>query len=277
MRQAFYDTQWMHDDAGALIGISLGHDFCAEHEWGARQMKAQFGVDDSRPRGVGSRTVRNTPNYLQFAEYTRKPSRGGALPEPCAMMLLYPNTTVQNFIKSPFECGFMGDMSAANSKNIVCAWDDRFFAVNVRGEDNVRNLKAVNEAFRRNDIAFGGSFTRWLVDRGLTFVIASKIPADIQEKVLQSDLDQIALMDALDDSGIKTRLSSVGRRWYALEPAWTDESKTAIKVFLNPGEQHLFNHGWFSLEDLEQWAEGHGPIVKSVSGKPAAARKPGSR
>lgn len=272
MRQANLDTQWIHDDSGHLLGIALGHDFCAEHEDSARDMKIQFGVDDSNPDGIQSRKVKRVPNYLQFATYDRKPGAGSASTEPCAMLLLYPNFTIDQYISNPFECQLTDEVDGQRRRQVVCAWDQRFFVINVRGVENVRNLKTLYAAFQSNDIAFGSGFSRWLVQRGLTFMMPSRIPASIQQKILEADRERSALTTAFRNSGIEMQLAAGGRRWHALEPAWVGEDKTEIRCFLNPVDQHLFKSGWFSLDELAQWAEGYGPIVKGAPQKPKKTR-----
>lgn len=35
--------------------------------------------------------------------------------------------------------------------------------------------------------------------------------------------------------------------------------------WLNPMNQKKYNHGWFTIEELQQWAKDNGPIVKNIS------------
>lgn len=36
MRRAYHSLKVYRNDKGELIGVGLGSDFCAEHEWGKR-------------------------------------------------------------------------------------------------------------------------------------------------------------------------------------------------------------------------------------------------
>ena len=54
---------------------------------------------------------------------------------------------------------------------------------------------------------------------------------------------------------IEQRLRHAGRDWFQLREegdAW----------LLNPVQQDRYNHGWFTLADLEEWVHDRGPIVK---------------
>ena len=40
-----------------------------------------------------------------------------------------------------------------------------------------------------------------------------------------------------------------------------DDTKQDVRFWLNPAEQHTYKSGWFTVEELKQWAKGEGPIL----------------
>lgn len=62
---------------------------------------------------------------------------------------------------------------------------------------------------------------------------------------------------------IKEKLKKAGKSWFTLNKIRKDKDGN-WKVWLNPCKQNLYNHGWFTLKDLEDWAEDKGVIVKNI-------------
>ena len=120
------------------------------------------------------------------------------------------------------------------------------------------------EAFLNNDIAFwiggGGPFQ----NGGLCIAIASRLPEDFKQSMLDSDKDIIALKSAADATGIEKILTDAGRKWYALSPRWKDEAKKEVKFWLNPQEQNKYEAGWYTVDELKQWAKSEGPVMKKA-------------
>lgn len=68
------DNGWLLDDEGKLIGISLGADFTAEHEWGIKDIQAGFGISsDLKIFGIARRLVSKKPvDRIYFKETATK-------------------------------------------------------------------------------------------------------------------------------------------------------------------------------------------------------------
>ena len=73
-------------------------------------------------------------------------------------------------------------------------------------------------------------------------------------------------------TGIEEVLKKAGKRYYALSPRWAAsikgtkngevETKYGVVFWLNPCDQYKNNYGHFTVEELQQWAKGEGPIPK---------------
>ena len=62
-------------------------------------------------------------------------------------------------------------------------------------------------------------------------------------------------------TGIEEVLKAAGKKWYALSPGWRDKRKQHVDFFLNPCEQERYDFGWFTVEELRQWARDEGPVL----------------
>jgi hypothetical protein len=102
---------------------------------------------------------------------------------------------------------------------------------------------------------------------GLVLAIASKMPADKKQTMYDLDANHDKLLKASRKTGIEERLQKANKKYFALSPRWAEKDKELTTKFpvvywLNPFEQHLNNHGWYTVEQLDQWIEGKGPIPK---------------
>ena len=51
-----YSNSGLIEENGTFFGISLGSDFCAEHEWGTKELQEILGID-SKKMGIDGRTI----------------------------------------------------------------------------------------------------------------------------------------------------------------------------------------------------------------------------
>lgn len=94
-------------------------------------------------------------------------------------------------------------------------------------------------------------------------MLDSRVAPQVRADVLATDREHKRLLAAAAATGIEQRLKAAKRGWYALSPGWVDERKQEVHFFLNPMEQPRYNHGWFTVAELDAWAAGHGPVMKS--------------
>ena len=58
---------------------------------------------------------------------------------------------------------------------------------------------------------------------------------------------------------VKQTLRDQGKEWRSLERwQWMDGE---VRFWLNPVDQHNYNVGWFSIDELVQWAHDMGPVL----------------
>ena len=59
------------EDGKEFLGIALGYDYCAEHEWGIKEIKQRFAIPEASKKnmGVASRSItKNIPCLLYTSD-----------------------------------------------------------------------------------------------------------------------------------------------------------------------------------------------------------------
>lgn len=247
MRQG-YNNSIIYTDDRDFLGVNLGSDYCAEHEWGTNKIKLKFGINGSL-LGIDGRKVSKVPNNLAWIENYRlmKNPRDNRL--WCGIYFDY-----------DIEKPYVNAVSYDDKCDLISAWDGSSFAVISCNQQNVKLLKQLYNAFQNNDVLMwlggGGVFKNC----GLCFGIASKFPKQIADEWMCKDIENNKLMSEFKSTGIEDKLNAADKRYFALKPH--RDANGSLKFWLNPVEQNKYNFGWFNLEDLEAWAQGKGPIIK---------------
>lgn len=261
MRRASKPT-WISSKEGSnavedMMGVGLGSDLCAEHEWGVADMQRAFECSFAQD-GIARRRIMAIPNNLQF--FTGRNYDGIMLEQPKwqstyeARFQDLRETTLKRY----------GD---AKEPGFVTAWDQSTFGLCAYGpkDDPARaRVRLLWDAFQRKDIALWTSVGVFHLGSGLLFVIVSKVPDEQKEVMLNHDLSQQRLSERMRELGIEEELRAAGKGWFALSPRWTDDQETDLKIWLNPTDQRVNNSGYFTVEELRQWIKGSGPVPRTT-------------
>jgi len=262
MRRAFNDGGFCYAEDGSLWAVALGFDFCAEHECGVRNIHDAFGVGRAATKGIEKRRMTIVPEGLSFYR-----ARDGGEAVLSYYLATFDEVREASKLRKHSELKFY-DTSYRKPEprdDFVAAWDGSYFAIHVRGTENVAALKTLYESFKRCEIMFGMSPVKGWLGSGLVFALASSFDAETEAEILERDESHERLLAAVELSDIEGRLREAGCSYFACKPKWTDEDESGIRFWLNPMQQQQNNCGWFSLADLAAWTRGEGPIPK-VSG-----------
>lgn len=293
MRRAHTDTGWVLGENNTLIGLSLGFDFCAEHEYGAEYIKAAMGIAEMElPIGIEDRTMTSLhAEDFGFVEYKTGASKKDARLSGIAHALLYLSEkcnygtelakTYKDFV-SLFDVGFYKDCTSkdytAERDDLAVSWSGRSgFAVHVRGAENVARLKQIHQAMLDLDVALMDGSVMGFLRKAMALVIVKNAPAKHVEKLKELDLANKRLIDAAKASGVEDALKHAGLGFYALKPGWRGrvEAPENLEFFLNPVKQNTYAFGWFSVADLKDWTQGKGPVVDGLPAKVALEKSHG--
>ncbi len=242
------------------VVVNLGADYCAEHEWGIKGICEHFGIPIEVHRkalGIEGRTITEIPTGLYLVEGDNK------------IALVFDGYLGYQDEHRQLKVGWK-DLSSelkGEGPKLITAWDEKSFGLVAFTDEDCNFLRKLHQAFIEKDVAIwlggGGVFQ----NAGLCIGIASQIPEENKKTMASSDADRLSLKEAATKTGIEKRLTKAGLKWFALSPRWTpskDKERTTQPVvfWLNPMDQQNVNYGWFTVEELDQWIKGIGPIPK---------------
>ncbi len=269
MRQAVFDTGWLLAEDGTLQGLCLGYDRCAEHEWGIQTLERLLGVPQPEFRiGPADRLI-HRPEFLKLHEYSVKPRDKRRKAYPAVLLTgvashsFYGTQTVQELVSS-CQVSFFSEPGSKWHEpryDLAAAWGERDFAVQVRGAENIERLRAIAAAAERGDLALTNSGSGWLDRHAICLVILSSLSEAEVQAVTERDEAHRELILAARATGIEEVLKAAGKKWFALSPGWRDKRKQHVDFFLNPHDQQLYDFGWFTVDELRQWARDEGPVL----------------
>lgn len=280
------DCAWMEDDNKQMIACNLGADFTAEHEWGIKELYETLGVkNDPKVMGIERYRVQK-PRMEQIALIEESKSKA-------ALVCLHYGSDMKYLAESGVDKYCHGELAFwPKEAELATAWDGSSFGIRVQRPVNIKRLRRLHDSIQKGDAAvwLGGGHV--FKNGGLVIGIISAIPEASKKMMYDAHVDWAKLEEAADLTGIKQRIDALNEEfsdqhkgsyasppcgYYALRPNWmmksvlrgdphkpTDiKSKHPVVFWLNPREQQKNESGWYTVEELEQWIEGKGPVVEN--------------
>jgi hypothetical protein len=283
VEKAFH-SGWLEIE-GKLIGLNLGADYTAEHEIGISDLKRAFGIDGANGGGFGMRRTR--PTWTKPAGIARRmitkhdmvrlymlkgKTKALLISEQKWVLERMDKHVEEKGVASLFKTELPRGVGVYGDEKLGCAWSDNDFGILGIGE-NVAKIVELHEAIMADKAAIWLGGGHVFQNAGLVICIADRIPQDKLDLLKEADLDVEKLQAASDATGITKRLEEAKKGYFACSPHWfnkefkpqNQEKKSAHPViyWLNPMEQNDNNYGWYTVEELDQWIEGKGPIPKA--------------
>lgn len=270
MRRAGQNTAVFSENGNILL--SFGYDYCSEHEWGIKRIQAALGISGDKDDLSIERyaITRATADNVHLIEADC--ARGWDRKKERRLYLLggrveFWKQTPEQFVAEYREsCPRHGEPEAL--------WDESAFMFSVPvGHKDEKVVRKIHAAMLAGDaLAYLASSGGPFGGSGLVIVRRSTIPKHLTDQIEEGFRDQKRLREASDATGIVARVEAWGRSkggfggaFYALSPKWMFKDRKAssahpVIYWLNPTDQQSNNFGWFTVEELEQWMEGKGPI-----------------
>jgi len=288
MRQAYQDYKFLVLD-DVFIGVSLGYDFCAEHEWGIKGIKNGLGIPKMTRKnmGVKCRTITMAPmddfQYREIDDYT---------------YLVYSSNASRWSAKKFSEdklCDYGYDYKSPelfNKTGILTAWSERAFSIIGKGDEPRNRLKELYTNFKKKNIVitYLGSNNPF-ANNSLSILITNKIPQEMLEQMLEVDTHQFDLKDTIKKLNLEGKARANGmdfNHFHAISPRFIKygatpqelekekqkngfDTKYDVEVWVNGtgGNQS----GWFTVEDVLEWISHKGTKPISDSSKSKKATK----
>ena len=165
------------EDGEKIIGFNLGADFCAEHEWGLRDLRPNFGCDEEK-MGIAKRTITKIPSTLKYRLGKKKG-------EPNILAIVGSHNWEAFEQGNLKDWGYWRELEDYTWKGkegppteFTGAWSDRDFGIAAYTDKAKAALQDLVVAFDKKDVAFwvGGTGNNPFARGGLCFVQVSKVP-----------------------------------------------------------------------------------------------------
>ncbi len=276
MRTGF-NNEWLLDEHDQMMGINLGADHVAEHEGSIDDLYQILGIpNDESVMGIERYRVQ-TPKMDNI--FIVEENRNNA-----ALFCVRYAFDVENIKQQTLQKVRNGYLSLYGDRELATAWDGREFGVRVKRPVNIKRIKRLYKAIEDKTLAVwtggGGVFQ----NAGLILCIIDAVSKENKEIMLNAHLDTKKLNDASAATGIKEKLEAKNTEfaskledvfasrlyapcgYFSLSPAWCNrKSNHPVMYWLNPIQQDKFKSGYYTVEELEQWIDGKGPVIKTKS------------
>lgn len=277
MRRAYQDYGFIIENE-KFLGVSLGFDFCAEHEWGTDDMKRVLQIPElsRKTAGIKSRTisVKKPENIFFYKEdglftwlYMGKKWPWDEVAED-RMPTYCLKTDELNWVEKDNKRIVKENSQEKQREMIITAWDSHEFGMIVKGKKEREMIKELYEAILKSDCAISylslsgnNPFSR----SSLSVLIISKLDEQILKQMKDADTEHLDLKDVENKFNIYEKLKKTKKFGeYSLHycgPKFLayGESKEIIEAekkkyntkyeviyLLNSSELY----GWFTLEQL---------------------------
>ncbi|MFW6246851.1 MAG: hypothetical protein ACOC22_01600 [bacterium] len=283
MRKASDNFKILTND-NQIVGISLGYDYCAEHEWGIKGIKNRFGIPEGTKKNMGikSRTTTKYEDVLVFKEETYKKKK---------FAVLYTKSYFDDEIPydlQRYKEDILWNVEWDEKKNkkpedrkdaLITAWDEGSFGIGVMGEEEVQGLKNLYEAFLNKNVVI--AFTKFpnnpFTGTSLCLMIADRVPAEIIDQMYYADKEFYDREDYEEKIGMKEVIEKYGNKngykgrgyFMACSPKWicydNEEARERQKKVNNTEYDILYwinysddddNYGWHTVEQIREWLTG---------------------
>lgn len=287
MRRASSDQKIVvNKDGNVFIGISLGYDYCSEHEWGYVGIKNKYGIpeSDKTNKGVKCRTITKGGDeviYKVSGKYALLITKSYRMKGDESFDDLVP-TDIKGY-KSSIKFMMEDNEHREEGKKydpIVTAWDERGFCIIVKGNEQIEWLKQLYDAFKDNNIVVASVNllpSNPFSNTSLAIAIADKLPKDVKDDMYDADNAGYILSDYCDKIGL-TKLKETKKNGYrgenyymALSPkpiSEEDQKKYNTKyeiIIWNNYSDDDENYGWYIFEDIKKWLTTDGLKLADIS------------
>ncbi len=291
MKRASQDNGLIVDE-DKFIGIALGYDYCAEHEWGISDLKRICGMPDASKKSMGviNRTITKVPP-LMFIEETYKKRKVAIL---YTGQSWYGQKQMENLPHDlrNWKKDLIGNEkwnnehpnSRGDKDNIITAWDGSSFGVAVMGDNEVKWLKELKTAIeeKRLTIAIANLRTKNpFAGSSLCLMITDRIPQETLDALYMGDKEYFDLEDYEEKIGMKKIIQKnrgkCGELHYfmACSPKWINyhnkEAREEKKGEYNTKYDIIYwinysdddgNYGWYTVEEIREWLTGNKKLTE---------------
>jgi hypothetical protein len=288
-----------------FVGISLGYDYCAEHEWGIAGIKRICGIPESTNKnmGVECRSITNVPPVHFFEETFKKKKFAILYMDRVSMWNPEKETKIpHNFDKYKEDFLHYEKIKADDIKkgseyvfrkdkdNVLTAWDESSFGVAVMGATEVEYLRELYQAFLNKNVTIAVVNLRAMnpfAGSSMSLLIRDRIPQETLDLMYSADKEYYDREDYEEKIGMKKILQKHGNKngyrgakyFMACSPKWINyedaekreenkkqyNTKYDIMYWVNYSDDDN-NFGWYTVEEIREWMTGKKKLAEIRKG-----------
>jgi hypothetical protein len=252
------------EDNGVILGINLGFDHAAEHEWGFEWASRHLGRPEKvtmENHGVRGRTTTSNPEYfLELVAFKDELWLRGSYRyrDDDSLINELKNPKARSHYTQELCDNRPSGRPGSTLPELRAGWNTNSGFCVIGTSDRAKEAIVLVHKALVDKACF------MFQQGGLMMLDARLIPASYEAALIKEDLAKFELERTVDKSGIRDRLQVANLRYYALSPAWSKtmerDGKRSLQFWLNPMDQHQNNSGWFTVKDLDDWIAGKGKI-----------------
>lgn len=279
-----------------FFGIALGYDYCAEHEWGIKDLKRTCGIPEGNKNNMGirCRTITKAPNII-FNEEKYKKKKFGILYTGFKFRTQEDNEKyiprdLENYKESLIwnEKWNKEHPNRECKDNIITAWDSGSFGIAVMGGKEVEYLKELKTAIESLNLTIAITNLRAInpfAGSSLCLLITNRIPQEAIDSMYAADKEYYDREDYEEKIGMKDIIKKHGNKngymglhyFLACSPKWIDykdaenrekqkkkhNTKYDITYWINYSDDDS-NYGWYTVEQIREWLTGSKKLTEVV-------------
>jgi hypothetical protein len=291
MRQSWNSLELITLEDETPCGISLGFDFCGEHETSHCYFKDELGVGHAANKGLHQYLAKPVKaDDPRFVFYNRDKATKTIAAETRLIFHIDPEMSQELSRPKPRHMYSPAVLikDGESSRPLAATWGTNGFCIRAFGNAEREMVQKLHTAALNGNllVSHSGS-TNPFSGSGLCLTILDMIPQSVHDTIAKEEENQERLKKAVTETGIEKTLKDAKLDWYALSPEWSNFFKTIgrldaetgekiavrpatshpVMFFLNPRKQSLYNYGWFTVEELQAWARNEGPVMKASAEK----------
>lgn len=279
-----------------FIGIALGYDYCAEHEWGIQNLKRICGIPEGNKdnMGIRCRIITKAPSII-FKEETYKKKRFSILYTGLNFRSQEDNEKyiprdLENYKDSLIwnEKWNKEHQNRESKDNIITAWDDGSFGIAVMGDKEVEYLKELKTAIETLNLTIAITSLKAVnpfAGSSLCLLITNRIPQELVDDMYNADKEYYDREDYEEKIGMKEIIKKHGKQgltkelhyFLACSPKWISykdaehreeykkkhNTKYDIIYWINYSDDDD-NYGWYTVEQIREWLTGDKKLTEVV-------------
>lgn len=275
-----YSNYGLISENDKFIGISLGYDYCAEHEWGYDNLKRLFGLPkpERSNMGITCRSATKCP-YIHFYKGKNKGVNhallftGDHYNKP-SDEVYYP-LVFQNYVKKIKNKIAFGNGSEEHKEPILTAWSDNAFGIAVYGNNETKMLEDFYNEISKSNISLLTANSGVFGGNSLCLFITDRIPDDHIKTLYDTDkkhydltdyeeligMTEIKIKYANGDYNNKNSFLACSANWIDYDNAEeritkkkTMNTEYDIQYWVNGAGVGTENtYGWFTVEEVREW------------------------